>query len=120
MPGAGSGKDSCRWSDLWVLTMRQYHLNAFQRNDLTRWARAASMSRDVTGGLPPTTDSSGGDDQKVRMPGQRAAGGDGFAVFTNPSSLDNHRPIRLTYSGLLYFPTRGRRRMLPAPVRIQY
>ena len=45
-----------------------------------------SMSRDVSGGLQPTTDSIGRDDQKVRMPGQRPAGGDGSAVFTNPSS----------------------------------
>ena len=41
MLGAGNRKDSCRWSDLGVLTMRQYHLIAFQRNDLSRWTLAA-------------------------------------------------------------------------------
>jgi hypothetical protein len=40
----------------------QYHLIAFQRNDLSRWALQSSMSRNVSGGLPPTADSLGRED----------------------------------------------------------
>ena len=89
--------------------MRQYYLIAFQRNDLSRWALVARRwPRDVSGGVPPTADSLSRDDYKVWMRGQRPAGGDGSAVFTNLSSRDNDRPRGLTYSGLLYFSTRGR------------